>query len=154
MPVADIPPERFVFRRGVLYNKQAREAGIFSRIKRGYRPIGDAARTVNLLYEKGHEISLCSYAHKSRSGFIRSVVGFYGMKYTKIVCRLWGGTYGEIVERVKPKLLIEDDCRSIGGPKKCCITGVSAEIKRNIRSIILPEFAGIDKIDFDALTLP
>lgn len=41
-------------------------------------------------------------------------------------------------------VLIEDDCKSIGGLKVCCITDVKEEIKKDIQSIIVPEFAGID----------
>lgn len=52
--------------------------------------------------------------------------------------------YGEIVERLKPNVLIEDDCKSIGGLKAYCITDVKNEIKSDIQSIIVPEFAGID----------
>ena len=46
---------------------------------------------------------------------------FYGMKYTEILCREKGEQYREIVERIKPDILIEDDCKSIGGQKEWCI---------------------------------
>ncbi len=42
-----------------------------------------------------------------------------------------------------------DDCKSIGGLKKCCITHVKKELKQNIQSIIVPEFAGIDDVVID-----
>lgn len=52
----------------------------------------------------------------------------------------------EIVERIRPDILIEDDCKSIGGEKNWCITNVKEELKVNIQSIIVPEFMGIDDI--------
>ena len=46
--------------------------------------------------------------------------------------------------------MIEDDCKSIGGEKEWCITNVREEIKAGIRSIIVPEFNGIDDVKIDA----
>ena len=117
--------------------------------KYGYKPIGNAVKIVNTLYEKDYEIYLCSYVRRARYDFIKSIVDFYGMKYTEILCRNKGETYNEIVEQLKPNILIEDDCKSIGGLKECCITDVKDEIKKDIQSIIVPEFAGIDNIIID-----
>lgn len=117
--------------------------------KNGYKPIGNAVNTVNALYDKGHSVYLCSYVRESRYKFIKSVIDFYGMKYTEILCRKKGEQYSEIVERIKPDILIEDDCASIGGLKNCCITNVKDEIKLKIKSVIVPEFGGIDNIKID-----
>lgn len=122
---------------------------LFLFTKFGYKPIGNAVKMVNSLYEKGHEIYLCSYVRKVRYNFIKTIVDFHGMNYTEILCRNKGETYGEIVEQLRPDILIEDDCKSIGGLKECCITYVKEEIKQNIQSIIVPEFAGIDGIVID-----
>lgn len=122
---------------------------LFLFTKYGYKPIGNAVEIINMLYDKGYEIYLCTYVRKARYNFIKSVIDFYGMKYTNILCREKGEHYSEIVERVKPHVLIEDDCKSIGGLKECCITNVREEIKENIQSIIVPEFAGIDGITID-----
>ena len=122
---------------------------LFLFTKYGYKPIGNAVNTVNALYDAGHQIYLCSYVRKLRYSFIKSIVDFYGMNYTEILCRGKSEKYSEIVERLKPDILIEDDCKSIGGLKECCITDVKEEIKKDIQSIIVPEFAGIDNIIID-----
>lgn len=122
---------------------------LFLFTKYGYKPIGNAVSIVNTLYGKGYEIYLCSYVRKTRYNFIKSVVDFYGMTYTEILCRDKGETYSKIVEQLKPDILIEDDCKSIGGLKACCITDIKEEIKTDIQSIIVPEFAGIDNIIID-----
>lgn len=109
-------------------------------------PIGNAVKIVHALHDHGHAIDLCSYVRRARYHFIKSVVDFYGMKYTAILCRDRGQTYREIVEQLKPNVLIEDDCKSIGGTRACCITNVNEEIKKEIQSIIVPEFTGIDNI--------
>lgn len=122
---------------------------LFLFTKYGYKPIGDAVKMVNTWYDSGHEIYLCSYVRKRRYDFIKSIIDFYGMKYTKILCRKKGETYSEVVENIKPNILIEDDCRSIGGQKEWCITNVNEDIKSHIKSIIVPEFKGINSIRID-----
>ena len=52
---------------------------------------------------------------RARYNFIKAIVEFYGMNYTEILCRKKGETYSEIVEQLRPDILIEDDCKSIGG---------------------------------------
>ena len=122
---------------------------LFLFTKYGYKPIGNAVQIVNSLYDKGHGIYLCSYVRVKRYAFIKSTIDFYGMKYTEILCRNQNEQYSDIVERIRPNILIEDDCRSIGGQNKWCITNVSNEIKTEIQSIIVPEFKGIDKVEIE-----
>ncbi len=54
--------------------------------------------------------------------------------------------YKDIVEYIKPDILIEDDCESIGGIKEMAISQVKPEIKNNIKLIVVKEFAGIDNL--------
>ena len=117
--------------------------------KYGYKPIGRAIEIVNGWQKQGYEIYLYSYVRKRRYNFIKHIMDFYGMKYTEILCREKGEQYSEIVERIKPDILIEDDCKSIGGQKEWCITNVREEFKERIHSIIVPEFKGIDDVKID-----
>lgn len=116
--------------------------------KYGYEPIGKAKQIINDLYNKGNEIYLCSYVRKKRYSFIKRVIDFYGIKYTKILCRDKKEEYSDLVERIRPDILVEDDCKSIGGEKNWCITNVEETIKKNITSIIVKEFEGIDRVKF------
>lgn len=118
---------------------------LFSRY--GYAPIGEAKQIINGLYDKGNEIYLCSYVRKKRYLFIKRVMDFHGIKYTQILCRGKREGYADLVERIRPDILIEDDCKSIGGEKNWCITCVNKALKEHIESIIVEEFAGIDGID-------
>lgn len=54
--------------------------------------------------------------------------------------------YKDVAERIVPDVLIEDDCESLGGIDELTITHVKPEIKRKIKSIIVPEFGGIDHL--------
>ena len=65
---------------------------------------------------------------------------------TRLYYRNEGESYKDIAEEIKPDILIEDDCKSIGGENQMCITFVEPKIKQNIKSIVIKEFQGIDKV--------
>lgn len=75
----------------------------------------------------------------------------HGMKYIEILLSDKEEQYSGIVEKLRPDILIEDACRSIGGQKEWCITNVKKELQSNIQSIIVPEFFGIDDLKIDGL---
>lgn len=114
--------------------------------KKGYSPIGNAVNVINDLYEAGNEVYLISYMKKKRYGYIKSIIDYYNIKYTELLCRDKKENYSDLVEKVRPDVLIEDDCKSIGGEKQWCITNVKEDIRDNIKSIIVDEFKGIDNI--------
>lgn len=62
-------------------------------------------------------------------------------------------TYKDIAECLKPDILVEDDCRSIGGKRQMCIYNVREEIKQHIKSAAVPEFKGIDHLPSDIESL-
>lgn len=119
--------------------------------KKGYVPIGNAVGIINDLYDKGNKIYLCSYVKKCRYHFIKSVVDSFGIMYDEILCRAKREKYSDLVERIRPDILIEDDCNSIGGEKNWCITNVKPEIKKSIKSIVVKEFQGIDEVSISNL---
>lgn len=47
---------------------------------------------------------------------------------------------------MRPDILVEDNCESIGGEKEMVITKVDTAIKRKIKSIPVKEFRGIDHL--------
>jgi hypothetical protein len=57
-----------------------------------------------------------------------------------------GEEYNDIAEAIIPDILIEDNCRSIGGKRHMTITKVDKSIKPRIRSIVVEEFKGIDHL--------
>lgn len=120
---------------------------LFLLSKKGYIPIGKAVDIINSLYQQGNEIYLCTYVKKNRIKFIASILKYYNIEYTKLVYRDKSENYSDLVEKIRPDVLIEDDCKSIGGENEMCITNVKEEFKKNIKSIIVEEFKGIDKFE-------
>lgn len=111
---------------------------------RGYKPIGEAISIINGWKQQGAEIVVCTYAKKRRIPFIQSILKHYKLDYDKLCYRKKGQTYADLVEEIRPDVLIEDDCASIGGEKQMCITNTKTEIKETIHSIVVNEFMGID----------
>ena len=63
-----------------------------------------------------------------------------------IVYRKKGLKYIDLIESIKPDILIEDDCESIGGEKEMIITHISSNLKNKIISVVVKEFEGIDHL--------
>ena len=55
-------------------------------------------------------------------------------------------TYQNIAQRIMPNVIVEDDCESIGGERAMTYPNVSPEAKARIKSIVVREFQGIDKV--------
>ncbi len=112
---------------------------------KAYTPIGNSIDKINEWYDN-YEVILCTFRrHNLR--LIRKALEFYGVRYHRLEYRRKQESYAEVVVRVKPDLLIEDNCASIGGVKEMCITNVPDEIKSTIQSIVVEEFQGIDGIE-------
>jgi hypothetical protein len=115
-----------------------------------YIPIGSAVAKLKAWEAQGAEISyLSSRRIAEEVEKDQLVLDRYGFPQGPVFYRQAGESYSEIAERVLPDLLIEDDCECIGGAEQMTITHVRPEIKERIRSIIVPEFGGIDHLPDD-----
>lgn len=73
----------------------------------------------------------------------------YEFDGSKLYYREKAQKYKNVVEIVRPDVLIEDDCKSIGGSWQMCITDVDPQIKDTIKFIVVKEFKGIDHLPHD-----
>lgn len=130
-----------------------------------YVPIGNAVEKLNNWAKHGAEIfylSALTEDKKARGDEIvgkdglkvdQEILGRYGFPKGKIYHRQKGESYAQIAEKIMPDVLIEDDCESIGGAKEMTITFIKPEIKRQIKSIAVKEFGGIDHLPDDLAEL-
>lgn len=120
---------------------------IFSRINiNSYVPIGDAINIIKKWQEIGYEIiyltsqkgrNAMKFAqHLDDLGFVGSMVGY----------REKNQDYGTLIKEEQPDILIEDDCKSVGGEKNMCINQVDENLKKYIKHIKVKEFEGIDNV--------
>lgn len=112
-----------------------------------YIPIGGAVNKLRKWVDQGLEILyLTSRTQIFEIDQITEVLKKNNFPTGVIVFRQNKETYKNVVERIIPDLLVEDDCESIGGKDKLSITHVKSEIKQKIKSIIIKEFNGIDHL--------
>lgn len=126
-----------------------------------YIPIGDAADKLHKWIKQGAEIFYISALTEDKKTREDEVVGKdglwvdqnildrYGFPKGEIYHRQIGESYTQIVEKIMPNILIEDDCESIGGTKEMITTFIKPEIRQRIKSIIVKEFEGIDHLPDD-----
>ena len=113
---------------------------------KSYVPIGNCVEIIRGWREQGANIVYCTSQKENKARDIAFLLKQYGFTGSRLYFRNKGDKYKDIVETILPDVLIEDDCKSIGGSWQMCITKVDPEIKGKIRSIIVPEFKGIDHL--------
>ncbi len=119
-----------------------------------YVPIGNAVEKLNIWKGQGADISyLTSRIKRSEIEQITKVLKKHGFPEGQLFFRRKGEDYKDVAERIVPDILVEDDCRSIGGMDEMTITQVRPDIKRKIISIVVKEFEGIDNLPDNIATL-
>lgn len=119
-----------------------------------YMPIGHALTKLRGWQEQGAELAYLGPSRKpdnmAKNEEILRHVGFPpGVLYH----RGPGESYAQVVERVGPDVLIEDDCESIGGEVEMASPHLSPEARARITAIVVPEFGGIDHLPDDPTLL-
>ena len=120
---------------------------------KSYIPIGNCVKNVEGWKSQGADIVYCTSRKKQQAHEIADLLKQYGFAGTKLYYRGRGQHYKDIVEEVMPDILIEDDCRSIGGSWQMCITYVDQKLRKKIKSVVVKEFKGIDHLPIDFLEL-
>lgn len=112
----------------------------------GYVPIKNSIEKLKRWQEEGYEVIYITSLKGRKAmkmaqkldelGFIGSMVGY----------RQKNQDYATLIKEEMPDILIEDNCRSIGGEKNMCYSQLSDELKNNIKHIVVEEFEGIDDV--------
>ena len=118
-----------------------------------YIAIGNAAALINAWQAQGANIVYGTSRKQKQAEHTAWLLLELGFSGVCLLAREGKETYGDLVEAAKPDILIEDDCKSIGGSWQMCITKVRPPLKAAIRSIVVPEFKGIDQLPADLLQL-
>ncbi|MDD4590048.1 MAG: hypothetical protein PHG06_06390 [Parabacteroides sp.] len=113
---------------------------------KSYIPIGNSVALITAWNQQGAEILYCTSRKGKQAEEIAQILKRYGFPGSRLYFREPKQNYKDIVEKVKPDILIEDDCRSVGGGWQMCITHVAPEIKKAIKSVVVKEFKGIDHL--------
>jgi hypothetical protein len=120
---------------------------------RSYIPIGNCVKIIEGWQLQDIDIVYCTSLKKQQAQVIADLLKQYGFIGSRLYYRERGQQYKDIVEEVLPDILIEDDCRSIGGSWQMCITHIDKKVKDRIKSVVVKEFKGIDHLPTNLLEL-
>lgn len=118
-----------------------------------YIPIGGAVDIIKEWQQQGADIIYCTSRRGKQAENIATLLLKYEFVGSKLYYREKTQKYKNVVEMVRPDVLIEDDCKSIGSSWQMCITDVDPQIKDTIKSIVVKEFKGIDHLPHDVQKL-
>lgn len=117
-------------------------------------PIKNCVEKIKVWANQGADIYyLTSLKRLEEVNQIRNILVNYGFVGERLYYRGKNEKYKDIAEEVLPNVLIEDNCKSIGGKWQMTITYVRKEIKNKIKSIVVKEFEGIDQLPNDTKDL-
>jgi hypothetical protein len=121
---------------------------------REYIPIGDAVKKLQKWKSQGVKILyLTSRVEPNEVEDIMNVLKKHGFPKGQLLSRQKGEEYRDVAEQVMPDVLIEDDCESIGGIEEMTISNIRPDLKKNIKSVVVKEFKGIDHLPDDVKNL-
>lgn len=115
-----------------------------------YIPIRNAVSKIIEWENQGAKIIyLTSRKELNEIENIKKVIHKYNFPEGEFLYRKEREEYKDVVERILPHILIEDDCESIGGEEEMTITYIKPELNKKIKSIVIEEFGGIDNLPDD-----
>jgi hypothetical protein len=118
-----------------------------------YVPVGDAVVKLRR-WQAGSAVvaHLSSHRNPDDVALDAWVLRTHDLPAGRVLARLPGETYGDVAGREAPDVLIEDDCESIGADQ-ITYPQIAPSVRAGIKSIIIPEFGGIDHLPNDPQAL-
>jgi hypothetical protein len=111
-----------------------------------YVPVEGVVAKLERWRKQGAEIDyLTSRRNPADVAKDASVLREHGFPPGRILAREPGESYGDVIERELPDVLIEDDCESIGAGE-LAYPQVRPDVRAGITSIVVPEFGGLDHL--------
>jgi hypothetical protein len=108
-----------------------------------YIPVEGVVAKLRGWRKQGAEIDYLS-SHRDPDDVAKDalVLEKHGFPPGRILARGPGESYGDVVEREPPDVLIEDDCESIGAGEMT-YPQIRPDVRARITSIVVPEFGGL-----------
>ena len=119
-----------------------------------YIPIKNSVEKIRSWNEQGFKIKyLSSRKTENEIMCIKNILEKYNFCGNELYFRNKTEEYYNIAEEIMPKILIEDNCKSIGGIKQTAIYKIDETKKIHIKSILVNEFKGIDHLPNNIMEL-
>ena len=119
-----------------------------------YVPVGTAVQKLRVWNNQGAEIVYLS-SHRNFEDIEKdlAVLRKHAFPQGPVYFRQEDESYGAVVARVLPDVLIEDDCESIGGIEEMTYPQIEPDVRVGIKSFVVKEFGGIDHLPDDVSEL-
>jgi hypothetical protein len=112
-----------------------------------YIPNGNALKKIRKWINDGAEIFYLTSRRGKDVKLIRDVLEKFGFpSIENLLSRKYLESYADVAVRVMPDILIEDDCESIGGVIEMTHPNIPSQFRDQIKSVIVKEFDGIDRL--------
>jgi hypothetical protein len=129
--------------------QQVREGEPSVRDFRNYVPAEAAVEKLRRWAEQGADVVyLSSHRKPAHVAADEEVLARHGFPKGRVLCRQGSQSYGDVVSRELPDILIEDDCESIGA-SELAYPQISPQLRSRIKSIVVPEFGGFAHLPGD-----
>lgn len=110
-------------------------------------PVGSAVEKLSKWKEQGATLYyLTSRTLENEVSDIAAVLKNFNFPEGEFFYRKDQEQYKDIAERLVPDILIEDDYASDGGVADMTFPHMDPKIQKRVKSIVLPEFTGIDNL--------
>lgn len=84
---------------------------------------------------------------------IRGVLRANRFPRGRVLFRAGSEDYADVAARSRPDVIVEDDCESLGGEFEMTYPHLPSLLQERIRSVVVPEFGGIDHLPEDPAQL-
>jgi len=122
-----------------------------------YVSIKSATEKIQKWSNQGAEITyITSRKEQKEVDEIQNVLNHNHFPKGALEYRKGNDEYKDIMERIMLDILIEDDCESIGGESEMTYSHINSGLtglKKEIKSIVVKEFSGIDHLSNDIAVL-
>jgi hypothetical protein len=111
-----------------------------------YVPVGQAVAKLRRWHDADAQIDYLS-SHRNPGDVAKDALVLRTCAFPpgRVLAREPGESYGQVAGREMPDILIEDDCESIGAAH-ITYPQIRPDLRARIKSIIVPEFGGIDHL--------
>jgi hypothetical protein len=135
-----------VFTEGIIVDDRERDGE--------WRMVGDAARKLQAWARNGATIVyMSSKREKETLEKVRRTLRDGGAPSGELFFRSDTEDYGQTAERARPDIIVEDDCKSIGGVAQMTYPKLKNELRRKVKQVVVPEFEGVDLLPDDPTEL-
>ena len=115
-----------------------------------WKMFGNAGRKLKTWEEHGATIVYLSSKRKEETlDKVRRALNEGGAPRGELFFRKENEHYGQTAERALPDIIVEDDCKSIGGTAQMTYPMLKSEIRPKVKHVVVPEFEGIDHLPDD-----